>query len=60
MPLGLVKSKDNFEYTRYQSCYDLKSGIMYYKSYNDRSIKSISFNDFIRNDAIQYFKLINY
>lgn len=60
MPLGLVKAKDGFEYTRYQSCYDLKLGIMYYKSYNDRSIKSISFNDFIRNDAIQYFKLINY
>ncbi len=60
MPLGLVKAKDGFEYTRYQSCYDLKSGKMYYKSYSDRSIKCVSFYDFIGNDDIQYIKLINY
>lgn len=60
MPLGLVKAKDGFEYTRYQSCYDLKKGKMYYKSYNDRSIKCVSFYDFIGNNDIQYIKLINY
>lgn len=60
MPLGLVKAKDGFEYTRYQSCYDLKSGKMYYKSYSDRSIKCVSFYDFIGKDDIQYIKLINY
>ena len=59
MPYGLVKAKDDFEYTRYQSCYDLKSGEMYYKSYNDRSIKNISFLDFTSNEDIEFFQLIN-
>ena len=57
MPLGLVKAKEEFEYTRYQSCYDLKNKKLYYKTYFDRNINCIRFDDFVDKD-FQCLRLI--
>ena len=42
MPKGCVKTENGYEYTRYTSCCDLDSGIYYYTTYNDQSIRSVS------------------
>lgn len=42
MPKGCVKTADGYEYTRYTSCCDLNSGIYYYTTYNDQTIRSVS------------------
>lgn len=55
MPKGIVKVKDEFEYTRYQSCYDLTNKILYYKTYDNREIKQVTMNVF----SNETFKTIN-
>ena len=41
MPKGCVKTDSGFEYTRYTSCCDADSGIYYYTTYSDQSIRSV-------------------
>ena len=44
MPKGCVKTENGFEYTRYTCCCDLESGVYYYTTYNDPTIRSVSLN----------------
>ena len=55
MPKGIVKVENGFEYTRYQSCYDLTNRILHYKTYDNREIKQVTMNVF-NNET---FKTIN-
>ena len=41
MPKGCVLANQGFEYTRYSSCCNVESGIYYYTTYNDFSIKTV-------------------
>ena len=39
MPRGCVWTENGYEYTRYSSCCNTKSGIYYYKTYENSSIR---------------------
>ena len=41
MPKGLVKVGKDYEYTRYQTCYDLENCVLYYKTYDNRVIRQV-------------------
>lgn len=46
---------NEFEYTLYSSCYNLKDHVLYYKTYDDFSIKSISLEDLDSNKIKKWF-----
>jgi penicillin V acylase-like amidase (Ntn superfamily) len=54
---NIVKTKDNYEFTRYTSCYI--NNTLYYKTYYS-NIRFISLNDFDLNDnKLIYINLNN-
>ncbi len=58
MVKGLVKTKKGFEYTRYQTCYDLNNLVIYYKTYEDRNINTLKFDDFdLSNEKLILVKM---
>ena len=55
MPKGLVKEKDQYEYTLYSVCYDLDNFCLYYKTYDDRKIKEFKISS--SESVISIFKI---
>lgn len=41
MPKGCVRTENGFEYTRYASCCNAETGVYYYTTYEDFSIRSV-------------------
>ena len=56
MPKGLVRVGKQYEYTRYQVCYDLEEKYLYYKTYENRNIKQIDMFMYI-NEEIKELNL---
>ena len=54
MPKGCVAVGDKFEYTRYSSCCNIKSGIYYYTTYNDFTVRSINMHNVDLNRSCLY------
>ena len=60
MPLGAVKIKNEYEYTRYSSCINLDKGIYYYKTYYNPNIYQINlFEEKYKSTSLIIHKLNN-
>lgn len=58
MPLGAVKIKDKYEYTKYSSCINLDKGIYYYKTYYNPNIFQINlFKEKYKTDSLLTYDL---
>jgi choloylglycine hydrolase len=55
MPRGCVLAHDGqFEYTRYSSCCNTESGVYYYTTYDNRSIRRVDMRAVDLNAATLY------
>ncbi len=60
MPCGAVKTNAGFEKTIYSCCFDITSGMYYYKTYNGSRIKAVNmYNEDLEGDSVVSYPMID-
>ena len=54
MPKGCVQTDRSFEYTRYSSCCNVDSGVYYFTTYDNLSVRAINMHDVDLNQSCLY------
>lgn len=60
MIIGLVKTKEGYEYSRYTSCFNVNKSILYYKKYEGNIINKVDMNSYdINKNKLISIKMID-